>query len=153
MADRGLKFEQVSVRFCAVSNIFNFDIRHMTASEVHAHAINQASNVPELEGPELEGPESADGEPTQVVSTSSPGPNCDKADFDVSQVPVLDDSAISSGSSTAESRASNFPAGSTSQSRLSRGLPQHDSGSLIFLIRALFLYNFFISSSFFIFLS
>ena len=39
MAEYGLKFEKVTVRFGQVSNIFNFFIRQMTSSEIQSLAV------------------------------------------------------------------------------------------------------------------
>ena len=153
LADRGLKFDQVSVRFCAISNIFNFDIRHMTPAEIHARAASQDRDGPDsVEG----GFESAEGDPDG---------NCVETEFNVSQVPVLDDSAISSGSSNVEFQgAADAPRDTPSESNTPRpihssrsigpdGPTSNASGALLFLVRVLFLFNLFISSSFFVFLS
>ena len=151
MAGRGLKFDQVSVRFCAVSNIFNFDIRHMTPAEIHARAIaHEQDNPDSLEG----GPVSAELpprlDPSNDALDQNPVPDGSKVDFNVSEVPVLDDSAISSGSSNAES--SRASARSTAGPHMSPHSPSNASGALLFLVRILLFFNAFISSSFFMFL-
>ena len=141
-----------------MSNIFNFDITRMSAAEIHARALQALCDDP------VEGPEVAITGMTGTDDASAPLVD----ELNVSAVPVLDDSAMSS-TSGANSTLDNDLLGNeapvsgarrskrkSSSSGSSSAAPDsgHNSstGALVFIVRILLVMNFFLSVSFFGFL-
>ena len=135
LAERGLKFVKVSVRFCSVSNIFNFEIRQMTAAEKRAHSAFKVI------------PASAD-DPSQKLdaSTDDSGHSLDVSDLPVSDGRSPDDSQEGPGN---DSGLDHGPVHNLSAP--DSGL-NSSSGTLIFIIRVLLVFNFFLSVSFLVYL-
>ena len=171
MAQRGLKFESVTVSFHQVSNIFNFKISRMTAEEIRAHAL--ATEMYALDRDELL-PSNSCPEPTmEGPGLGDPLPEVEAGVLDISDVPIQDsqqpeDSPVrdlqpirespdlahrrdvtQSSPSSHDAKASREP--SLNQSGRDSGL-NSSTGIFIIIIRVLLAINFLVSSSFLYFL-
>ena len=138
------------VRFTSVSNIFNFSIRRMSASEIHARAVLESQDDPV--------PVEDNVQESDEHNSSGAVMN----DFDLSGVPLLEESPSSPAADQpaprslrdARSHGVSRPAGKRGLHDTSGSDSGHNSstGGLLLIIYFLLTFNFVISSSFFAYL-
>ena len=136
----------------------------MSAAEIHSRAFQALYEGPEGPGDddmEAERGSASPGRVDRAIMTEGPG--LADTELDVSAVPVLDDSAVSSIHADDSGAGPHEKDSSGSADMLSSGnqaIPSapdsgHNSsaGALVFIIRVLLAMNFFLSISFFAYLS